>query len=276
MSWEEAVLWLRSQPEQAELVKACYYDDPIEIAASRFTASAEFAELLNIARLKPNSKILDFGAGRGIASFAFASHGHHVTALEPDPSDLVGRGCIEQLRERTKVNIHIYSDSAESISAIDNSLDLAYCRAALHHANSLQKVCQEVFRSLKPGGLFIGTREHVISRKSDLSDFLGSHPLHNLYGGEMAYELTDYITNIRSAGFRMIDVLGPRQTLINAFPRNADSLKYEATAYLANRFGRSGALVSRWPLVRKAVLKRLDRHDQTPGRLYTFIAVKPK
>jgi hypothetical protein len=38
ITWEEAVLWLRNQPDQAELVRACFYDDPLPAAAERYYA----------------------------------------------------------------------------------------------------------------------------------------------------------------------------------------------------------------------------------------------
>jgi hypothetical protein len=35
MTWEQAVRWLREQPEQQDLVRACFYDDPVEAAIVR-------------------------------------------------------------------------------------------------------------------------------------------------------------------------------------------------------------------------------------------------
>ena len=35
MTWEQAVLWLRQQPDSADLVRACFYDDPLSAAADR-------------------------------------------------------------------------------------------------------------------------------------------------------------------------------------------------------------------------------------------------
>ena len=32
-SWEDAVAWLRRQPEQSQLIADCYYDDPLIDAA---------------------------------------------------------------------------------------------------------------------------------------------------------------------------------------------------------------------------------------------------
>ena len=54
-------------------------------------------------------------------------------------------------------------------------------------------MCEEVARVLKPGGTFIATREHVISKKEDLPVFLANHPLHRFYGGENAFVLQKYL-----------------------------------------------------------------------------------
>src|SRR6202521_5711825 len=91
-SWEQAVRWLREQPEQRELVLANYYDDPLTEAATRYWRSAEWREIRTILPNPLGAKALDVGAGRGIASFALAKDGFAVTALEPDESGLVGAG----------------------------------------------------------------------------------------------------------------------------------------------------------------------------------------
>lgn len=275
-AWEEAVEWLRKQPGQEQLVKACYYDDPITAAANRFSESEEFTAVLNLFNLKPNSTVLDFGAGRGIGAYGFARLGHCVTALEPDPSHLVGRGCIQDLSENTGIAIKIAADSAEKISTSDNYFDLAYCRAALHHARSLPTVCEEVFRVLKPGGCLVATREHVLSEDSDLPVFLASHPLHHLYGGEMAYTLSTYLNSLHSAGFRAIKTLGPRESIINAFPATLANLEDESRSYWTYRLRRLGRWISRSAIARTAALRRLDHQDRQPGRLYSFIAIKPR
>src|SRR5579862_2301134 len=96
LSWEDAVSWLRSQPDKAQLVLECYYDDPPLAAARRYYASGEWQAvraLLGTMR----GRALDVGAGRGIASYALARDGFEVTALEPDPSELIGAGAIRAL-----------------------------------------------------------------------------------------------------------------------------------------------------------------------------------
>ncbi|MDD1465621.1 class I SAM-dependent methyltransferase, partial [Dolichospermum sp. ST_sed5] len=168
LTWEEAVQWLRDQPEQQELVQYCYYDDPLESAAERFSHSEEWTALNKLLKPKIPGKVLDIGAGRGISSYAFAKAGCSVTALEPDSSNLVGAGAIHRLAKNTDLSIQVVQDWGETLPFTDNYFDIVYGRAVLHHAQNLKQLCQEAARVLKPGGYFIATREHIISRKEDL------------------------------------------------------------------------------------------------------------
>src|SRR6476469_916022 len=94
LTWEESVQWLREQHEQQELVRHCYYDDPLENAAESFSNSEEWLAVKRLLKKHIPGKVLDIGAGRGISSYAFAKAGCLVTALEPDPSLLVGAQAI--------------------------------------------------------------------------------------------------------------------------------------------------------------------------------------
>ena len=40
-TWEEAVVWLRNQPDQRQLVLDAFYDDPLAGAAERYFHSSE-------------------------------------------------------------------------------------------------------------------------------------------------------------------------------------------------------------------------------------------
>ena len=167
VSWDAAVEWMRNQPECAELVKACFYDDPLRNAAERYYASTEWQAVRALTSAK-RGRALDLGAGRGISSYALARDGWQVCALEPDPSNVVGAGAIRALARDAKLDIQVEQNWGESLPYTDETFDLVYGRQVLHHASDLRQLCREAARVLKPGGIFIATREHVISRHADL------------------------------------------------------------------------------------------------------------
>ena len=280
-TWEKAVLWLRDQPEQQELVRACYYDDPLVEAAIRYEASEEWQAVLEILPRKTGNA-LDLGAGRGISSYALAKAGWQVTALEPDPSPIVGREAIRGLAKQTNLAICLMDGYAEKIPSADSQFDLIYGRQVMHHAQDLQTMCKEIARVLKPAGTFIATREHVINANKDLPIFLNNHPLHRLYGGENAYLLKEYLDAIRTSGLHIRKILGPYDTAINYYPITTEQLILRAFSPIRRMFGEKFTFT----MMQSALAKRLSIHsglkrlaslrDQTPGRLFSFWAVKPE
>lgn len=263
MSWEEAVLWLKKQPDQMELVRACFYDDPLLAAAERYATSDEWRAVQSLLPLPPG-RALDVGAGRGISSFALARDGWDTVALEPDNSAEVGAGAIRNLVAESGLNIEVVEDRGERLPFMDNSFDLVHCRQALHHAHDLPRLCREIGRVLKPGGTFIATREHVISRREDIDVFLEGHPLHKLYGGENAYLLHDYLSAIRGGGVEFTAVLNPFQSDINLYPETIAGLKRRIASKL---FVPNG-------LIPNVALGWLGAMNKSPGRLYTFVGRK--
>lgn len=263
ISWEEAVVWLRNQPEQAELVHACFYDDPLLDAAERYYASMEWQAVRALIGGK-HGTALDLGAGRGISSYALARDGWRVSALEPDPSNVVGAGAIRALTQEADLDILVEQKWGESLPYSDAIFDLVHGRQVLHHARDLKQLCREAARVLKPGGIFIATREHVISKPEDLPSFLNAHPLHKMYGGEHAYLLDEYREAIIGSGLVLKNVLNPYQSDINLFPQSKADLRKN----LASRFHCPRILIPDF------VLSYLGNRLNVPGRLYSFVAHK--
>ncbi|MTJ22642.1 methyltransferase domain-containing protein [Dolichospermum sp. UHCC 0352] len=275
LTWEEAVQWLREQPEQQELVQHCYYDDPLKSAAERFSHSEEWTALNKLLKPKIPGKVLDIGAGRGISSYAFAKAGCSVTALEPDSSNLVGAGAIHRLAKNTDLSIQVVQDWGETLPFTDNYFDIVYGRAVLHHAQNLKQLCQEAARVLKPGGYFIATREHIISRKEDLQQFLDSHPLHHLYGGENAYLLEEYKDAISSAGLQIIRSFAPLESVINYAPMSQAEYQNLVKSSLSKFCGAIlGTKLSGFKILQDLYGWYVSQKSNSPGRLYSFLAVK--
>ena len=262
-TWEEAVLWLRSQPDQQALVQAAYFDDPLLETMRRYHGSPEWTAVRAILP-NPQGDALDIGAGRGIVSGALAWDGWRVTALEPDPSNVVGAGAIQHLARDTGLPIRIVSDWGESLPFPDACFDIVICRQVLHHAKDLRILCREVHRVLKPGGRMYALREHVLSRTSDLEAFFRLHPLHYRYGGEHAYRLKEYLEAIRGAKFKIEKVMNPFESEINTSP--------ETLLDLRKRVARRLRMPS-W-IFGRPTLSIIGALLGTPGRLYSFVARK--
>jgi SAM-dependent methyltransferase len=276
-TWEDAVIWLRNQPSQRQLVLDAFYDDPLIAAAERYFCSDEWQAVSRLLRGRSGTA-LDVGAGRGIASYALAREGFMVTALEPDPSAIVGAAAIRALAAGAGLQVDVVEEFSERLPFADDTFDVVFARAVLHHTRDLDSACREMFRVLRPDGIFIAAREHVISKEADLGQFLDQHPLHHLYGGEHAFLLDRYTSALNGAGFDIVEVLRPLKSPINLFPYTIDSLRAAVVEKLSRKIP-AGPLW-RVALGRKRIFTSLlslaEHFDNRPGRLYSFVCRKAR
>ena len=276
MTTEEAIVYLRGRPDYADLIRDVYIGADVVEAAERFAASAEFDEVRRQLgdRLR-GAAILDLGAGNGIASYAFAKWGaRQVYALEPSASQEIGRGAIAKIAG--SLPIEILDAAGEAIPLGDATVDIVYGRQVLHHIHNLSAALKECARVLRPGGIFLACREHVVRNARDLAAFLARHPVHKLAGGENAYRLSEYCGAIQGVGLVLEAVIGPWDSIINFFPvvRTPTELAaMQPKATLRRELGWLGAVLSYVPGLPSLVNWRRTRLN--PGRIYTFLARKP-
>ena len=263
MTWEEAVTWIRTQPEFQELSKACYFDEPLLEAAKRFHKSDEWQETKKYLPASP-CKVLDLGAGRGISTFSFAMDGYEVIALEPNPSEIVGAGAIKNLFDDLNLKIDILQEWGESLPFTDDYFDIVYARQLLHHANDLSTMCKEIYRVLKPEGIFISTREHVVDAPEEMKIFYQNHPMHHLFGGENAFSLNQYINSMVNGGFIFKKILSHYESIINYYPISVEIINQQMKD------------LWHWPWTPTVdeLIENSKITATTPGRLYTFILAK--
>jgi ubiquinone/menaquinone biosynthesis C-methylase UbiE len=278
-NYEESVRWMRSSTEHSELVKLCYLDEDNLTAAKHFASSEEFTEVVKFLRLRESHrklKILDLGCGNGIASYAFASLGHNVSAIDPDTSEDVGLGATARLASTvSNGSIETFQAFAESLPFPDSTFDIVYTRQALHHFSNLQEGLAECSRVLKPKGFLLATREHIVNDEEQLKDFLESHILHKLHGGENAYPLSDYISALEQSGFKVHKCLAPFDTVINHFPTSNAQVKDWLFQILERKLGKvATSVLTKFSPVEKVYRYRLSRSCNSPGRLYSFLCIK--
>ncbi len=276
LNYEQSVLKLLARGDKVFAEKN-YFDEDIKAAAERFLHSEEFREVrLLINQHARGSKLLDIGSGHGISAYAFSRSGFQVTAVEPDPSPIVGRAAILQLLERDPgLTIHLIDAFAENLPCAPASFDTAYCRQVLHHFNDLTLGLTRIRESLKPGGCFLATREHVIKNRDELPVFLEHHPLHHLHGGENAYTLESYLKAFRDAGFRSVRVIDLYDSPINYFPLTQEDLLKDLRQRCSHKWKRLGQLpLTCFRPFLKPFTRYLNRYAAYPGKMCSFLAVR--
>lgn len=284
MTWEETIISIRKEEGFKDLVEKAYFDEDLELNVNRFASSEEFKETLILIRSYASEAhlILDIGCGNGISSINFALNKYRVTAVEPDSSSTVGAGAIKKLKETYKLdNIDVYEAFAEDINFENNSFDVVYIRQAMHHAKDLEKFIKECVRVLKPNGLLLTIRDHVVYNEKDKAWFLESHPLHKFYGGENAYTSMEYKNAIKNAGAKVEKELKYYDSVINYFPstkEEIDNLKkvneLNHRKKLTSKLGKIADNWFVWNLYR--LLSNYNPLNEVfiPGRMYSYIAIK--
>lgn len=278
-TYEESVLWMRRQPELSQLVESCYLDQDNLTAAKRFVLSEEFVEVVKILKIKESPtklRILDLGCGNGIASYAFASLGHDIAAVDPDTSDDVGLGATKKLAAVVNNgSILTHQAFAESLPFENATFDIVYARQALHHFTDLKGGLAECSRVLKAKGFLLATREHIVDDKEQLKTFLEEHPLHKLHSGENAFPLKDYTSAIEQSGIKILNLFAPFDTVVNHFPMSNLELHDSLVERLTKKVGEIPAkLISELPFAENIYRYYLSRKCKFPGRLYSFFGSK--
>jgi ubiquinone/menaquinone biosynthesis C-methylase UbiE len=287
MTWHETIEFIRNKAEYKSLVEQAYFEEDLTLNVDRFKQSEEFQETLRLIRkTRPAAKtILEIGAGNGIACINLAVLGYGVTAVEPDDSSTVGAGAIKRLAQKYKLdNLEVIQSYAEEIGFADESFDVVYIRQAMHHAYDLKKFVLESARVLKPGGLLLTIRDHVIFNEDDKKWFLQEHPLHKFYGGENAFTSGEYRAAIEEAGLEILQEMKHFDSVINYFPLSSERFinqplerEREIEERLKSKIGILGKIGMFKKLYKKRVgfdIHKFYDESRIAGRMYSYISVK--
>ncbi|TAF08454.1 MAG: class I SAM-dependent methyltransferase [Nostocales cyanobacterium] len=126
------------------------YDAISRLAALSVGGERRFRQLaLQGLTLSSDSKILDLCCGSGQATEFLVKLSQNVTGLDASPLSL-------QRAKNNVPNATYVEAFAEDMPFADNSFDVVHTSAALHEMRpeQLRKIIQEVYRVLKPGGVF--------------------------------------------------------------------------------------------------------------------------
>jgi len=173
------------------------YDAISRMAALSVGGEGRFRQLaLQGLSINSQTKILDLCCGSGQATQVLWQYSQNVTGLDASPLSL----------QRAKNNVpeaEYVQAFAEEMPFGDDTFDLVHTSVAMHEMTpqQLRQILQQVYRVLKPGGIFTLIDFHA---PTNLLFWPGISIFMWLFETETAWELinTDLLGLLREFGFR--------------------------------------------------------------------------
>ncbi len=162
-------------------------------------ASGRFYSAMEELRLTGKEKILEIGACFSYASFKFAQKGCSVVAL-----DISNYLKVSSLYVEKAYFERLFSDMHHMPFA-DNSFDIVFGSAVLHHSKDLKSAFSEIRRVLRPGGRLVLINEagrgvweriHPVYKQMEEKGF-----------GDTAYNLLEWKKGAQDGGFKKVKII---------------------------------------------------------------------
>ncbi|MFX0147408.1 MAG: class I SAM-dependent methyltransferase [Candidatus Hodarchaeota archaeon] len=111
-----------------------------------------FMELANI---NANSRVVDIGCGPGFLLFEIHRILPKIEIIGIDASDLMISTAIENVKKKNILKFDFKKGYAENVPIQDKFTYVSICNNSLHDFKDWKKAIKEIFRILKPNGIFI-------------------------------------------------------------------------------------------------------------------------
>ncbi len=207
--------------EDAVDLQIPYFPHPPWISVAR-----SFDIALEQLNLTGNETILDLGAGRGWASKHFALRNCKAVALDVRTDDNTGLGRGKALMDDANVYFERIIGDGENLPFLDESFDIVFCAASLHHAIDLSLFIKNISKVLKPGGRLCAINEPCLNVITDAEKLLAHNAAKELAVGinETRPTLLDYDEALKQAGLESVASFPPV-----SYSMDDDRLRHWAT-----------------------------------------------
>jgi len=175
-----------------------------EIPEEAVLASLGCGNPTALAQLNPGEVVLDLGSGGGIDVLLSAKRvGPTGKAYGLDMTDEMLTLARENQRKSGLINVEFLKGEIENIPLPDNSVDVIISNCVINLSGDKDRVLQEAFRVLKPGGRF-AVSDVVV--RGTVPDEVRRSML--LWVGCLAGALQDYqyVSKLAKSGFEQIDI----------------------------------------------------------------------
>ncbi len=125
-------------------------NNPVRTAVQRH---CEVRQLLRMGGPLKGGHVLEIGCGRGVGTELILTHfgADSVDAFDLDPKMVA---LAERRFESRRLPVRFWVGDATRISARDNAYDAVFDFGIIHHIPDWRQALKEVYRVLKPGGVF--------------------------------------------------------------------------------------------------------------------------
>jgi arsenite methyltransferase len=197
-----------------------------------------------LAELKEGETVLDLGSGGGIDVLLSARRvGPSGKAYGLDMTDEMLALAEENKRKTGLTNVEFLKGEIESIPLPDNSVDVIISNCVINLSGDKDRVLQEAFRVLKPGGRF-AVSDVVV--RGDVPVEIKKNM--ELWAGCVAGALSDqdYVSKLTMAGFKDISIdptrvysLDGARTFLSAQGVNVDEIAQQVEGKFISAFVRA-------------------------------------
>jgi len=167
--------------------------------------------------------ILEIGCGGGQCSIAFARRGAIATGIDLSDAQLEHA---RQLAAKHNAKINFMQGNIEDLPGIQaKSWDVVFSAYALCYVENLPRCFDEVYRVLKPGGLFVFSLDHpfwdcisdddmrIINsyHATGPAEWDWNFPKENVYSRMRSFhhKVGDWYRMLTAAGFEVLEILEP-------------------------------------------------------------------
>ncbi|WP_413378815.1 class I SAM-dependent methyltransferase [Alkalihalobacillus sp. 1P02AB] len=163
----------------------------------------DLKKLVELLDCSGEEQFLDIATGGGHVANAVAPLVKQVVALDLTKEILqVAKKFIEG---NGNSNVDYVEASADALPFADHQFDRVTCRIAAHHFPNIEDFLKEVYRVLKPNGLFI-LIDNVAPENKDCDQFYNYIEKVRDYSHQRAYKKTEWLKEHEKVGFELIEM----------------------------------------------------------------------
>lgn len=159
---------------------------------------------INHAEPQPGETCVDLGSGRGNDVIRLAEEvGENGYVYGIDISEGMIAKAVANLNKFEVANASVLQAELEKLPLENGSVDLVISNCTINHASDKQKVWNEIYRILKPGGRFVVSD---IYAASPIADEYRNDPVAVAECWAGAVTRAEYLIMLETAGFRDIRI----------------------------------------------------------------------